>query len=90
MYFILAVGGDQVKIGLSDNPAERLAQLQVGNAYPLSLLGAIRANASKEKELHRQLAAHAMSGEWFRFSCVEKEIGALLKKRSGTQNARTE
>ncbi|MBG9389321.1 GIY-YIG nuclease family protein [Caenimonas aquaedulcis] len=85
VYFIQQ--GDQplVKVGTTvDQPAKRLAQLQVGNGSKLRLLGAIDIRAAgahagnriefaklaraRESEIHREFADERLSGEWFKLS----------------------
>jgi hypothetical protein len=64
VYFIQAGGGD-IKIGFSDNPAKRLAQLQTGQPQRLRLLATIPGDARREREIHARFARHRRQGEWF-------------------------
>jgi hypothetical protein len=94
VYFIQQ--GDQplVKIGTTvDQPAKRLAQLQVGNASPLRLLGAIDMRAAgaavtsrtelariaraREAEIHQVFAEERVAGEWFRLT---ERVLTLIKQ----------
>jgi hypothetical protein len=60
------------KIGISDNPLERVKQLQTGNNARLHLIKVFPvANArATEKRLHRLLMFHrcSPSGEWFKLT----------------------
>ena len=61
-----------IKIGKSDNPEDRLLQLQVGNARPLRILYLIP-NVPEEMELHTHSVCmrYNVQGEWFKPSVVE-------------------
>jgi len=65
IYFIEAVGQDQIKIGKADDPESRLKQLQTGSPSELTLLGIIVDKATRETELHAQFAEERIQGEWF-------------------------
>lgn len=66
IYFIQNTETAAIKIGLSVDPAKRLASLQTASADPLKLLGTIEGGRDKESALHCQFSAHRLSGEWFR------------------------
>lgn len=81
VYFILAKGlPRRVKIGKSNNPAKRLADLQIGNHKKLSLLGTIKCKDERtayeaEKAAHQRFRIDRREGEWFActplmFMCV--------------------
>ena len=70
VYLIRCGDSSFYKIGVSENPIERLRDLQAATPYPLSLV--VTCNfASKivarqaETDAHRQLDKHRMNGEWF-------------------------
>lgn len=66
VYFIQADENGPIKIGFtSDDPKRRLNQLQTGNAATLRLLGSIRADISRERQFHSDLAEWRLQGEWF-------------------------
>ena len=69
----IAKAGDYYKIGISDNPEERIKQLQTANPQVVELVvdfPAIDA-AECEKRLHEKFAKHRASGEWFELdSCI--------------------
>ena len=63
VYFIQ--GENLVKIGASDNPPERLSEIQKYSPVKLKLLGITDGGVSLEKRLHKQLAKHKSHSEWF-------------------------
>jgi DNA-binding MarR family transcriptional regulator len=54
-----------VKIGVSDDPEERLDDLQTGSPVPLVLLWQVHGGQRLESLLHERFAASRMHGEWF-------------------------
>jgi hypothetical protein len=65
IYFVQAEESRAIRIGLSWNPARRLASIQNGHHEKLTLLCAVVGDIKMERELHRRFAAQRMSGEWF-------------------------
>jgi hypothetical protein len=63
IYF--ADAGGQIKIGWSRKVSARLAQLQVGCASPLKLLGTMPGGLAVERRIHERFAHLRLSGEWF-------------------------
>lgn len=63
-YFIQAVGGGPIKIGVSINPESRLRGIQTGCPYRLRLLATLPTN--KEAELHSIFNNLRLEGEWFK------------------------
>ena len=75
-YFVRCASG-YVKIGRSCNPEARLRELQAANPEPLVLLHVIEGD--QERRLHRQFAAHRVTGEWFRPTPeMERLMGATV------------
>lgn len=66
VYFIAEGPRGAIKIGVTDDPAKRLAALQIGNSRPLRCLGLIDGDANVESNWHRRFAAQRISGEWFK------------------------
>jgi hypothetical protein len=64
-YFVRAGDDGPVKIGWSVHPKKRLAELQVGNPYPLEIVGMIPGNRGLEGDLHHIFAEWRLTGEWF-------------------------
>lgn len=66
VYFVQAVNGGLVKIGVSNDPAGRLASLQCGCPLALRIVKTIDGVArTREAEIHQQFAAYRVHGEWF-------------------------
>lgn len=65
VYFIQAIEGGPIKIGMSQNPERRLADLQVGSPVRLRIIGVAVGGQQREAALHRRLAKHRVHGEWF-------------------------
>lgn len=81
VYVIQAGGKDgPVKIGWStESPAWRRDVLQIGNHLELKILTTISAKRSLERELHAELKAHRIRGEWFTFNeAVRAAITRIL------------
>jgi hypothetical protein len=67
---VYVIGSSQshlVKIGRTDDPSRRVADIQRMSPVPLSLLWATPGGADLEARLHRRFAAHRQHGEWFDF-----------------------
>ena len=69
-----------VKIGYTKNLKKRLAELQVGNHFPLYLLAAVAYETEeeareKEAHYHTMFKRHNLRGEWFK--PIVKEGAAL-------------
>lgn len=66
IYFIGSVGSMAVKIGKSNNPEKRLAELQTGHPHKLVLYAVVEnVTPDYEMKLHRILAHIRKEGEWF-------------------------
>ena len=75
---------NRVKIGVSQNPHERIRNLQVGNPYELSLWYTFPVDADKalylEDQLHLKFKWSRIRGEWFQIhKCVPKFINEHRK-----------
>ena len=58
-----------VKIGFTKwEPASRMASLQTGCPYPMSLLGFVPGARGLERDLHDVLRNDRRQGEWFEFT----------------------
>lgn len=66
VYFARAVGTDHIKIGLSQDPQERVSGLSTGSSAPIKLVAVMPGNRQTEQRLHAQFAASRLNGEWFR------------------------
>ena len=63
LYFVQA--GDAIKIGCTQNPKKRFAQMQTGCPKKIVVLCALEGSAWLERFYHRKFAAHRLHGEWF-------------------------
>jgi hypothetical protein len=74
--------GAYTKIGISENPKNRLASLQVGNAKDLKInflsLFLPRDCQKAERVIHKKLSDKNVRGEWFKTS--PQEIEQILKE----------
>ena len=66
IYFIRQ--NDYVKIGYTENINSRLAQLQTGTPYELSVALLIPGSLEDEGELHKAFIDDKVRGEWFMLS----------------------
>lgn len=65
LYFIQQGERGPIKIGKARDPRARLANMQVGNAQRLYLLGIIPNGSTFEPVLHRAFWRNRIRGEWF-------------------------
>lgn len=76
VYLIGSKGREEVKIGISVNPEERLRGLQTSYPYKLEILACISGGKSKEQELHTKFKSYCLRGEWFKLTPeISKEFG---------------
>ena len=82
VYFIKAAELELIKIGVSDNPRERLKQLQGVIPDKLALLGVqvCDRGGRLEKELHKRFETAWKVGEWFH---VTPELEAYIEENAG-------
>lgn len=66
VYFIQQGAAGPIKIGFSDRPERRVAQLQTSTPERLRILATMPGSKQTEGSLHRRFARHRMQGEWFR------------------------
>lgn len=75
---------ERIKIGFSQNPEERIKQLQIGSPFKLVLYTHSpyempgRAAYSWEQEIHRRLIKYRLHGEWFAPAAI-KEAHAIVE-----------
>lgn len=60
--------GEYVKIGRTTSLRNRLKDLQVANARPLTLLAFIKGYQDTEQELHYRFGHARVRGEWFKLT----------------------
>lgn len=73
IYIIVCYKTNSCKIGFSDSPENRLAQLQTGNPFSLELLAVKEGNINDETLIHSMFKKYRLSGEWFQY-CDEIKI----------------
>lgn len=81
IYFIQSEQGGPVKVGMAQNPAKRLRELQTGNPFTLEVRRVVIAEPLEEGRIHRLFAAYRMSGEWFRAHPVLAQMGDCIPDR---------
>jgi hypothetical protein len=69
VYIIQAKHSRRIKVGVSRDPVERLAELQCGNPEPLILLASRPGSELHERMLHATLP-YRLEGEWFEWSDI--------------------
>lgn len=65
IYFMQAVDGGPIKIGLSGDPASRLRAVQTTSPVELELLAEIPGSVEMERKFHDWFAPGRLHGEWF-------------------------
>lgn len=65
VYFIQGVHGGPIKIGLAQDPEQRLKSLQAGCPYLLRITHTIEGGRRRERQLHLRFAECRLGGEWF-------------------------
>lgn len=98
--FLYAIGNlsGPVKIGISDNPTNRLSQFQTSCPFPIRLLHAEPCESreiayAEERHAHQSLKAKHLHGEWFDISgyaaidCVRDTVlfGAHFRERAAQE-----
>jgi len=77
IYFIQ--GGDQVKIGYTENAEQRLKALQCGSPVPLELIATMPGDVGTEAEMHARFSGARVHGEWFQWA---GELAAFLARHN--------
>jgi len=74
-----------LKIGRSDDPIHRMAELQVGSPFELEMVGTVKCRShahsvEMETTAHKLFRGSAYRGEWFRYDQkLQDYVAALLK-----------
>lgn len=68
IYLITCNKTKSCKIGFSNNPQNRLIQLQTGNPFPLELTSVIEGTIKDEQLLHKKFKNFKLAGEWFDYN----------------------
>jgi hypothetical protein len=66
-----------IKVGVTNDIAERIRQLQTGQAFEVRLIAAWRAKSrmhafDKEAEVHRKFGKFRVRGEWYRDHMIRR------------------
>lgn len=84
IYLIICKENNTCKIGLTNNPKRRLAQLQTSTSYKLQLDTIIDGDFNVEKELHEKFKSFKLIGEWFIYDNSIKEFFKPYNKETNT------
>lgn len=94
VYFI-AAGSTPIKIGVSDNPADRLSALQTAHYQQLRLLYTIECSSRQaayalESAFHRWYGEAQIRNEWFKLTPAQiaDDVGLLLSLSKDVVDAR--
>lgn len=80
VYFVEAVGLNKVKIGVADDPHDRLRRLRLMSPVELRLITSIPGGFVIEKRIHTILRGHRSHGEWFHMSTKVVSLIARVKE----------
>lgn len=86
LYFLLCE--DYVKIGYGYDPAQRCRASQVGNPFPVSLVGVMTGGEREERILHRTFRGLRFRAEWFRVLAPLDEVVSTIQKIDDPDDAR--
>jgi hypothetical protein len=78
IYFI--TDGSAVKIGFSEIPRSRIADIQACSPSPLTLIAMIKGRMSDEQKLHVRFHAHRLHGEWFKLTPELRSQIAMIQE----------
>jgi len=84
VYFIIENGGEFIKIGMSDNPKQRLDTLQRSNPRKLRLVTAICGDYGLETIIHRRFKHIRVEREWFK---ATDELKSFIQDLHRVENA---
>jgi hypothetical protein len=77
-YIYFAVSDGFVKIGRAINPRQRMAELAVGSAHPITLVATALAHASLEQLIQKRFKSAHRQGEWYELNAdLERFIGKV-------------
>lgn len=82
-YVYALAAADRIKIGFSDQPNDRMREIQTGCPYPLRLVctqqfDTENAAREREKELHDKFHVKRVHGEWFHCDICD-ELVLMMK-----------
>ncbi len=82
VYFVQAIAGGPIKIGMARDVVSRLNHLQVASPVKLALLGTIPGGRAVERRLHEKFSANRLHGEWF---TPTRELLEYVRRVTGKQ-----
>ncbi len=77
VYFVQQGNDGPIKIGASRNFDKRLKKLRTHSPVGIRVLGTFPGGFEAERDLHHELAAHQLEGEWF--SPTTEVLAALTR-----------
>lgn len=87
IYIIRAVPSGNIKIGITDDVARRLRGLRAASYEELEVVSTFPGTGRAEKQIHAQLKASCIRGEWFR---PTEEVLAWVDSPKPTELSLTE
>ena len=84
VYVIGACNSNLYKIGCSNNPSDRLQNLQIANPYELKLMAVFKSKHmfTDEKKIHQSLDEFRVRGEWFKLDNPVRVIMSVNEKHN--------
>jgi hypothetical protein len=82
VYFLEAIGLDKIKIGASEDVADRCRVIQGLSPVPLSLLCHVPGGEQLERSLHERFSHLRSHGEWF---YATPELREFIKALAASQ-----
>jgi predicted DNA-binding transcriptional regulator AlpA len=65
IYFAQSGKNGPIKIGVSDHPTKRIAELNTGSSDPIKILGMRKGSHQDEVFFHKLFKDYHLNGEWF-------------------------
>ena len=78
--YVMECGG-YYKIGLSATPRVRCSSIQVGNPFPVTLIGVAEGSDYVEAEWHAVFRAKRVRGEWY--ALTDEDVSRILHESYG-------
>lgn len=81
LYVVKVENTNYYKVGMANDPLNRLITLQIGNPYRLELISAVYSEQAYEKEqaIHKRLDKYRIRGEWFELT--DSQVRTILKHK---------
>lgn len=77
--YVAQAESGHIKIGKSNNPHQRIQQLEVGNPESIELLASVKVDHATETErrMHKQFQEYRAKGEWF--DVPESDVDTVIE-----------